>query len=261
MVVFVYSHPKPEMLEHDGLMTAVRKLGWNEININGYEAVFNNTDILVGWGPFGGDVDQHLKRHIGPKALCMSAYMEPVHSEYDVVFYETSEAERFLKEKGCTSKLIHAFGVDTDFWEIMPGMKDVFYELFDYITVGGWNNWHRYEKCLGKKGLNIAVGGMMRENMQQSASLMLSLALDGWVVSDEVTPERLRDLYLCSEKAYLPAEFGQERAVLEARAMGLKVEVESDNPKLMELLESPIYDVPYYMKQLKEGVEWLLAAE
>lgn len=254
VVVFVYSHLKPEMLEHDGLMTAVRKLGWAECNLAVNPTVYSSNAILVGWGPFGGDVDMHINsayHNMNKKALCMSAYMEPVHSEYDVVFYETEHAKRFLEEQGCKSKLVHAFGVDTEYWYNQTKTP----KIFDHITVGGWNNWHRYEKCLGLEGFNLAIGGIMRENLQQSMSLMMSLALDGWMVSDEVHPHYLRRLYNMSHKAYLPAEFGQERAVLEARSMGLEIELPGDNPKLDELLNGPIYGVDYYTEQLSKGVK------
>ena len=97
----------------------------------------------------------------------------------------------------------------------------------------------------------------MEENMQQSISLALSLLIDGWTVSGEVDAETLRRLYEHSHTAFLPAEFGQERAVLEARSMGLDVIVQPDNPKLQELATSSIYDVEYYAQQLKKGIDGL----
>lgn len=50
---------------------------------------------------------------------------------------------------------------------------------------------------------------------------------------------------------------GGERAILEARSLGVEVEIESDNPKLAELLDSPIYDHLYYAAQLRFGLELL----
>ena len=48
---------------------------------------------------------------------------------------------------------------------------------------------------------------------------------------------------------------GGERSVLEGRALGINVVVEEDNPKLQELLTSPIYDHRYYADQLMLGLE------
>jgi len=55
---------------------------------------------------------------------------------------------------------------------------------------------------------------------------------------------------------YIPANIigGGERAVLEARACGCKVEVEPDNPKLQELLNCPLWDTNYYTDQLVKGI-------
>ena len=44
---------------------------------------------------------------------------------------------------------------------------------------------------------------------------------------------------------------GGERAVLEARALGVRAVVEPDNPKLAELLGSPVYDHAYCAAQLR----------
>jgi hypothetical protein len=41
--------------------------------------------------------------------------------------------------------------------------------------------------------------------------------------------------------------------------MGVAVEVEPDSPKLLELLESPIYNHTYYARQLHTGLTALNA--
>jgi hypothetical protein len=60
-------------------------------------------------------------------------------------------------------------------------------------------------------------------------------------------------------QVYVPDDVlgGGERAVLEARCLGVKVEVEPDNPKLVELLTSPIYDHTYYARRLLYGLQLL----
>ena len=55
------------------------------------------------------------------------------------------------------------------------------------------------------------------------------------------------------EQVYVPDDVlgGGERAVLEARALGVRAVVEPDNPKLAELLGSPVYDHAYHAAQLR----------
>ena len=50
---------------------------------------------------------------------------------------------------------------------------------------------------------------------------------------------------------------GGERAVLEARSLGVAAVVEPDNPKLAELLTSPLYDHAYYAAQMSAGLALL----
>jgi hypothetical protein len=59
-----------------------------------------------------------------------------------------------------------------------------------------------------------------------------------------------------SATVYVPDDYlgGGERAVLEARTLGVKVQIEPDNPKLAELVTSPIYDHAYYAEQLNYGL-------
>lgn len=71
--------------------------------------------------------------------------------------------------------------------------------------------------------------------------------------------ERLQKLKIQSKikNIYVPDRYpdGGERSVLEGRALGINVVVEDDNPKLQELLTSPIYDHHYYADQLILGLE------
>ena len=67
-------------------------------------------------------------------------------------------------------------------------------------------------------------------------------------------------IYNLSKNVYIPANIigGGERAVLEARACNIPVEVEDDNPKLKELLYSPILDHHYYARQIEKGIHAVL---
>jgi hypothetical protein len=72
-----------------------------------------------------------------------------------------------------------------------------------------------------------------------------------------MSTERLARYYQNAKCVYVPADIygGGERAVLEARASDCIVKIEEDNPKLKELLDSPLWDEHYYAIQLKKGIE------
>ena len=131
-------------------------------------------------------------------------------------------------------------------------------KLFDIISVGSFSLWKRHELLIGRGGIRLAIGEVQKENRPESYSIISRLLEGGVMVSDMVDPYKLAELYRASKKAYIPAELhgGGERALLEARACGIPVEFEQDNPKLEELATSPIYDHHYYAQQLKKGIEY-----
>jgi hypothetical protein len=106
-------------------------------------------------------------------------------------------------------------------------------------------------------GSRIAIGEIQKGNPQESLGIVAKLLAHGVMVSDMVEPEQLAEMYRMSNTIYIPADIfgGGERAVLEGRACGIDVQIESDNPKLQELLTSPLYNDEYYYIQLKKGVE------
>ena len=86
------------------------------------------------------------------------------------------------------------------------------------------------------------------------------LTTSGAEVEDAVPWAELFDFFARADAVFVPDDWrgGGERAVLEARACGVRVEVAADNPKLASLLASPIYTPLYYAGQLELG---LLAVE
>lgn len=128
--------------------------------------------------------------------------------------------------------------------------------VFDYLTVGAFSLWKRQLKLVDKRGMKLAVGDIQKNNRVESMLIVDDLVNNGVGVMPQVTEIELARFYAMSHTVYLPAELhgGSERALLEARQMGCNVEVEIDNPKLKELLTSPIWDEQYYAKQLKKGI-------
>jgi len=255
-IAFVLYHEYEE-LWRDGLWAAVSLLSYDfEVSIlNLWGAMFppdlSEYDFVLGWGAFGSPVDSLLAKHQGPKGLCIAGVSAPTNAhKYDVLFYET---QWFLPQIEFHKNCIHAFGVNTDLYKPLKMKK-----VFDYITVGAFANWKRQELLLTKKGVKLAIGEIQKGNLKESLDIVGNLMLNGVIISDMVEPKKLCEFYNLSKNVYLPATVygGGERAVLEARACGVPVEVESDNPKLVELCYGPVYDHVYYYEQLKKGISF-----
>jgi glycosyltransferase involved in cell wall biosynthesis len=268
-ILFIYDHSKENQLEGDGLWVALKLLGndfeVNKLNLFNTEQDIVDRDIfLLGWGCFNSKVDQWIQKNgnSNKKGLCLSAYMEPNEnsSKYNVIFYETEAQRKFLDEKGVKTKLVHAFGINTDIFtelhlpEDDPTYPPLYPKIWDTISVGSFSPWHRQD-LLYDLPPGLAIGDVQQDNIQESFNYVANLLLKGWAISNWVSLEKLAQFYNMSRKFIATAEFGQERAVLEARACGIPVEVPADNPKLNELLISPIWDVKYYYTQLKSGIE------
>jgi hypothetical protein len=73
-------------------------------------------------------------------------------------------------------------------------------------------------------------------------------------------PKDLREFILASKKVYIPASLqgGGERAVWEAKACGVPVEVAEDNPKLVELASSPVQNQEDYAHAIQSQLKTLV---
>lgn len=257
-ILFVYDHQYPELWK-DGLWAALELLKEDfEItkhNLNGDFTVRlrDYYDFILGWGAFKSKVDNCLRLELYnryKKGLCIAGNAIPPTgaANYDVLFYET---EWYKPQISSHPNIVHAFGVNTDIYKPLDLPK-----LYDYLSVGSFSAWKRQTKLLDKTGNRLVIGEIQRQNFQESFGIILPLIKHGVAISDMVPPEDLNLLYNLSQAVYIPADIygGGERAVLEARVCGIPVEIESDNPKLKELLTSPIYDHHYYATQLKKGL-------
>jgi hypothetical protein len=267
-LLFVYDIPDEQMWK-DGLFAAIELLKKDfeitKVNLLGKPwLTLDDYDFVLGWGGFNSLPDKVLRtiplsEHKAKLGLCLGGYAPYQGQKYDILFYEVPKwSKNWLKEQGYEGKTMHAFGVNTDIYK--PHYRDSECKgmnvIWDFLTVGSFAYWKRQDKILQKKGSKMAVGQIQDNNLVESADIIGNLILGHCGVSDSVSPERLAIMYNLSETCYLPADLmgGSERAVLEARACRTKVEVENDNPKLQELLTSPIWDAKYYAKQLKEGI-------
>lgn len=279
-ILFVYDIPDEDYWK-DGLYAAVELLKEDfevhKLNLKNFsrQHVDNAHDFVLGWGGFNSPVDIFIQSRIeGTKklidskqphsfskekyGLCLGGYAPYGGQQYDVIFYETEWSKKWLEGWGVKTKLVHAFGVNTSIYKSYESWDTD--KIWDYITVGAFAYWKRQLKIIDKKGTKLAIGEIQKNNMSESIDIFGSLALSGCAISDMVLPETLAKLYNASKICYIPADIfgGGERSVLEARACGIDVEVEQDNPKLQELVKSEIWDQHYYAKQLKEGIKLCL---
>lgn len=252
-ILFVFSHPDEEYW-NDGLRSALKllekdfEITYLNLFKNDLTNVPKDAFILV-FDSFKGVVDRMIRYYPNKKGLCLagSMFMPYKPEEYSVIFYETEYQKTILRHPN----LVHAFGIDTRVYKKMDLPK-----VFDYIGVGGFALWKRWEKMIDKKGLKLVTGPYQLQNEQESLSIVKNLMRNRIVVAPIISVETAVKLFNMSKICYIPAEIngGGERAILEARSCGLPVEIEPDNPKLKELLTSPIWDAQYFADQLEKGV-------
>jgi len=264
-ILFLFEHPNEDWWM-DGLSQAIDLLGkehtvtkWNLSNEKGLP--HESYDSVIAWGAFGSKPDMLVRAnmvHAKKKLLCLAgnATAVPTDKVYDVIFYETEWVKNnYLKDvKG---ELIHAFGINSQLFNQTPGNLNMPVPMiFDYLGVGSFSSWKRWEKMAEKTGIRMVMGEYQLGNEAESLQIIRNLIRGNVWVSNSVNPFWLSTFYNASRCIYIPAtlEGGGERSVLEARASGTKVEIESDNPKLQELLECPIWDEFYYVNQLKKGL-------
>lgn len=284
-LLFVYNI-EDENLWKDGLWAAVNLLGkefevtkWNIAGLSGeVTKQFPSPDFILGWGAFGSPVEQLLQGMIDKRGekkykvgLCIGGYSTPTVEQinaFDILFVETNWSKEWLEKISPKQHppIYHAFGINNDIFKPLGSTISVTGEdviqvsesrkLWDYLTVGAFSLWKRQDKICAKNGSRMAIGQIQRGNLNESIEIIGNLLLGHCGVSDMVLPEQLANFYHASRNVYIPAELngGGERAVLEARACGIPVEIEPDNPKLEELLTSDIWTYEYYANQLKEGI-------
>lgn len=212
-------------------------------------------DFILGWGAFGGRVHEWVKGMPNKKGLCIAGNAFPPDgaNNYDVLFYET---KWYRPQINFHKHIVHAFGINSDLYNqpLLP-----FPIVWDYLGVGAFANWKRWNRMTEKKGIRMVVGEMQDQDFisrGESVGIATQLLMNGVQVSNMVHPFDLSNMYHWSRTLYMPSDIngGGERAVLEARACGLQVEIEPDNEKLKELLDCPVYDEQYYAHQLKKGI-------
>ena len=261
-ILFVYDHKTPEYWM-DGLWAALQVLQkdfdvekWNLAEKDadiGLLGAGDKYDFMLGWGGFNSKVDKRLQEENDQKkGLCIggNAFPPTGANNYDVLFFET---KWYRPQISFHKNIVLAFGVNTDIF-FQPDITMPI--VWDYIGVGAFAKWKRWEKMKLKKGNCLVVGEIQSDNKAESREIYTDLIENGVMVSDMVSPFDISNMYHWSRTLYMPSDIygGGERSVLEARACGLQVEIEPDNDKLKELLTCPIPSHVDYANKLREGI-------
>lgn len=244
----------------DGLWAALQILEkefdisyWNKAILAKFPADLEHFDFVLGWSSFDGEI-AHLMRNLKvPHGLCIGGYMFEPHNinHFDVLFAESNwYADAELKPRHNNVRI--AFGVNTDIFKPLGTEK-----LWDYTTIGAFSAWKRQLLLLKKEGNRFAVGQIQENNMDESFDIISQLLAYGVTIQGEVSPEILCQYINASKVIYLPATIsgGSERSVWEAKACGIPVEIEIDNPKLQEFVDTNVKNHIQYAQALREGIE------
>lgn len=164
---------------------------------------------------------------------------------FDILLYETDWYYKFasLNRHNYAFK---AFGVDTDIMKPIKIKKE-----FDCIFVGSVCKYKRPLKILNIQGKKCIIGQLTDKNIISKLKDNKDIK-----VYNFQSYENLSLFYNKSKLCYVPCilQGGGERAVLEARACGIPVKIENDNPKLKELLNGKIYTSYDYASQINKAI-------
>jgi len=241
-ISFVYKLDDPNW--NDGLKRAIDMLG-EKHEIKKHNGTYTNyfCDLVICWGAFGSWQEQFVSELPFKKAICVAGgpISHPNIHKYDIVFVETKWHQEQFRNLGVNA--VVAFGTNSDLFRNMNIERPI-----DYLSVGAFAKWKRHELFLKKPGRKVAVGYMQPDGIEKECYEMCIQDPDTLVIP-QINPDALFWLYNQSKKVSITSTVmgGGERTVLEALSCGCDVEVEQDNPKLVQLLQSVKNNVPNYI--------------
>ncbi|MCB9227869.1 MAG: hypothetical protein H6578_11975 [Chitinophagales bacterium] len=225
---------------------------------------YKNIDLILvkaNWNSFLENECYQKLGHIKiKKALLISGSKFPKDEahllSYDLLFYETEWYKRYIVKH---PNIIHAFGIDSSKMQVNESTK----KTIDYLSVGSFKLYKRLYLILRFKGKKLIIGEIPKKITKKNLQdyfIYYTLKILGIKIIDFMDYKLLSNYYNAAKNVYIPAKIngGGERAVLEARACGANVIVEKDNPKLLSLINSPIYNHIYYAEQLEKGINSLI---
>lgn len=257
-ICVLYCIPSTQSIKYsnwtDGFTSALSILK-TKYNITLHNVLDNNTidfnifDLICFKESFEGYMFNKFKDQLKDKKKALfisSSTIIPTDEQlnlYSILFYETEWYCNYANLKRHKHSY-HAFGVNTDIMRPLLSEKK-----YDVIFVGDIKPYKRPLMILSKEGIKLCVG------FKTDEQLISQLEKENVEVQEFVSYDDLSMLYNSSKLCYIPCELhgGGERAVLEARACGIPVEI-FDNEKLEELLVSPVYSHIYYASQIDTNI-------
>jgi hypothetical protein len=214
------------------------------------------------------------------QVLCFGGgptYTPNIHN-FDLIFGESAIDIKDFKRFG--KKTLQAFGTNTKLFRPMPEQPKV----FAYIYPAAFAKWKHHEKFAGfiknreeKIKETMIIGE--DEDLKLPCLAVGYMQPDGWEkecyeicqkygisVIPQVTYDVMPYLINAAETVYVGADIngGCQRTILEAKACGIPVEIDSDSPKLLELKSLTREDIlrnwseESYAERLKIGIEGIL---
>ena len=260
-ICVLYNIPHRETIKYnnwnDGFAEAIRMLMSNEnykidfINVNDNITInFKEYDLILFKESFNGAIYNKYIKYITSAKIGLfisSSNIIPTDIEihkYDILFYETYWYYYYANLKR-HSLSFHAFGINSNVMKPQQCEK-----IYDNIFVGAIIDFKNPLKMINKPGNNLCIGNVIDKNIE------VQLKNNNVIVEDYVDYLSLSNKYNQSKKCFLPCSLhgGGERAVLEARSCNIEVEIDENNDKLKELLNSPIYNQDYYYSQILLGL-------
>lgn len=216
----------------------------------------NSFDFIIAKCCWNSTIDtylRNLKELKTPCGIVISCSIIPKKNDpkfYKILWHQTFWYKQFLPKH---KRIIHAFGINSNDFNYENIEKTI-----DVLSIGAVTWYKRHEKLIDFPGSTKVVIG--DTNIDDSAEIIKNLKSKNITVLEYTNQKELSKLINQAKTVYIPCELngGGERAVLEARKCGANVVTEEDNPKLKELLNSPIWDEKHYGNQIKNGIEQFL---
>ena len=228
---------------NDGLRAALDHLNtqynWEVSVFNipsmGVPNVPDDLDFYLFWGALARP--QHERKRFKHQGLLFAGgpTYHPNMKNFDVILAESRVDVEDFQKFGL--KTVQAFGTNTKLFRPMPEMPKV----FDYLYPAAFALWKRHDRFadyINKRSeiaRSLAVGYMQPDGWEKECyEVCLN---NGIAVMPQVSAEALSYLYNMSHNVLITADpdGGCQRAVLEGKASGVNVIIQSESEKLREL--------------------------
>lgn len=208
----------------------------------------NKFDLIIAKSCWNWIVDDYIKSLKGItsiKGIAVSCSLPPKKYEdvyqYDIIWYNNHWYKEFIDHH---PNIHYAYGINSDIFQPKELNKTI-----DVLSIGAVTSYKRFEKLNDLPGKRKIILGTTKTKDFEDVKKKLNSDIE---IIDFVSQEELADYINSSKLVYIPCELqgGGERAVLESISCGVPVKIESDNAKLVDLMEryhaNPLTKYDYY---------------